>query len=120
MIETVWRLLNKIAQLFRRDKSVISRHFKNILESKDLVRNSVVAKNPTTADDGKTYEVEYFNLDAIISVGFRVNSRYQISPSCFQVRYFNDHFSNILSIKVIEEIERLFPVSLVQLLHQNT
>jgi death-on-curing family protein len=54
---------------------VISRHLKNIFTTKELVRNSVVAKNATTAADGKTYEVEYFNLDAIISVGYRVNSK---------------------------------------------
>lgn len=73
--ETVWLSLNQIASLFGRDKSVISRHLKNIFESKELNRISVVAKNATTANDGKTYEVDYFNLDAIISVGYRVNSK---------------------------------------------
>ncbi len=73
--ETVWLSLNQISRLFGRDKSVVSRHFKNIFDSKELKRNSVVAKNATTAADGKTYEVEYFNLDAIISVGYRVNSK---------------------------------------------
>jgi len=72
--ETVWLSLNQIAGLFGRDKSVISKHLKNIFESEELVKNSVVAKNATTAADGKTYEVEYYNLDAIISVGYRVNS----------------------------------------------
>ena len=46
----------------------------NIFNSRELIRDSVVAKNATTATDGKTYQVEYFNLDAIISVGYRVNS----------------------------------------------
>ena len=73
--ETVWLSLNQIAALFGRDKSVISRHLKNIFESEELNRISVVAKNATTANDGKTYEVDYFNLDAIISVGYRVNSK---------------------------------------------
>ena len=73
--ETVWLSLNQIAALFGRDKSLISKHLKNIFESKELDKNSVVAKNATTASDGKTYEVEYFNLDAILSVGYRVNSK---------------------------------------------
>lgn len=73
--ETVWLSLNQIAVLFGRDKSNVSRHFGNIFRSKELVRSSVVAKNATTGADGKTYQVEYFNLDAIIAVGYRVNSK---------------------------------------------
>jgi prophage maintenance system killer protein len=73
--ETVWLTLNQISVLFKRDKSVISRHLKNIFVSEELNRVSVVAKNATTATDGKKYEIEYFNLDAIISVGYRVNSK---------------------------------------------
>jgi prophage maintenance system killer protein len=72
--ETLWLNLNQIAELFGRDKSVISRHFRNIFNTKELERDSVVAFFATTAADGKTYDVEYFNLDAIISVGYRVNS----------------------------------------------
>ena len=72
--ETFWLSLNQIATLFERDKSVISRHLSNIFKEEELDRNSVVAKNATTASDGKSYQVEYFNLDAIISVGYRVNS----------------------------------------------
>ncbi|MGN6801221.1 MAG: RhuM family protein [Ginsengibacter sp.] len=73
--ETVWLSLNQISELFNRDKSVISRHLKKIFETKELNRKAVVAKNATTASDGKKYEVEYFNLDAILSVGYRVNSK---------------------------------------------
>lgn len=73
--ETAWLSLNQISNLFDRDKSVISRHLKNIFATKELDRNSVVTKNATTAADGKTYLIEYFNLDAIISVGYRVNSK---------------------------------------------
>ena len=72
--ETVWLSLNQLSEVFGRDKSVISRHLKNIFNNKELDQNSVVAKIATTAADGKTYQVEYFNLDAIISVGYRVNS----------------------------------------------
>lgn len=72
--ETVWLSLNQLADLFGRDKSVISRHLRNVFKEGELVRTEVVAKNATTASDGKIYQVEYFNLDAIISVGYRVNS----------------------------------------------
>ena len=71
--ETVWLSLDQMAKLFDRDKSVISRHIKNALEEE--LDNSVVAKFATTARDRKTYQVDYYNLDAIISVGYRVKSR---------------------------------------------
>lgn len=73
--ETVWLSLNQLSELFERDKSVISRHLNNIFKSKELDKNSVVANYATTASDGKTYQVDYYNLDAIISVGYRVNSK---------------------------------------------
>ena len=73
--ETVWLTLNQMAELFDRDKSVISRHLGNVFQTDELAREAVVAKNATTASDGKTYQVDYYNLDAIISVGYRVNSK---------------------------------------------
>ena len=73
--DTMWLSLSQIAELFSRDKSVISRHLKNIFDDEELLKNSVVAFFATTATDGKTYNVEHFNLDAIISVGYRVNSK---------------------------------------------
>jgi hypothetical protein len=72
--DSLWMSLNQLAALFDRNKSVISRHLHNIFKSGELQRDAVVAKKATTAADGKTYQVEYFNLDAIISVGYRVNS----------------------------------------------
>jgi hypothetical protein len=63
-----------LAELFQRDKSVISRHIKNLFDEEELVRGSVVANFATTAADGKRYQVNYFNLDVIISVGYRVKS----------------------------------------------
>ena len=71
--ETVWLSLDQMAKLFDRDKSVISRHIKNALEEE--LDNSVVAKFATTAKDGKTYQVDYYSLDVIISVGYRVKSK---------------------------------------------
>ena len=73
--ETIWLSLDQMATLFSRDKSTISRHIKNIFEEGELYRNSVVANFATTATDGKNYQVEYYNLDVIISVGYRVKSQ---------------------------------------------
>jgi hypothetical protein len=72
--ETVWLSLNQLADLFQRDKSVISRHIRNVFEDGELSRTGVVAEFATTASDGKTYQVEFYNLDVIISVGYRVKS----------------------------------------------
>ena len=72
--ETVWLTLDQLSSLFQRDKSTISRHIKNVFNEGELERDSVVAKIATTAADGKTYQVDYYNLDVIISVGYRVKS----------------------------------------------
>ena len=72
--ETVWLNLDQMAELFQRNKSTISRHVKSVFESGELSRDSVVAFSATTAADGKSYKVAYYNLDMIISVGYRVNS----------------------------------------------
>ncbi|MBD5403906.1 MAG: virulence RhuM family protein [Treponema sp.] len=72
--ETVWLTLDQMSTLFDRDKSTVSRHIKNVFEEGELDRNAVVANFATTASDGKTYQVAYYNLDVIISVGYRVKS----------------------------------------------
>ena len=120
--ETIWATLDQIAEVFERDKSVISRHLKNIFQDNELSEASVVAKNATTAADGKVCQVEYYNLDAIISVGYRVNSKtatkfrqwatktlrqhitkgYTINPKAVKKHY--DEFQ-----KAIEHIENLLP-----------
>jgi len=73
--ETVWLSLDQMTVLFDRDKSVISRHIHNVFQEKELDKNSVVAKSATTAADGKIYQVVYYNLDLIISIGYRVKSQ---------------------------------------------
>lgn len=76
--ETVWLSLNQIAQLLDRDKSVISRHLRNIYKEGELIMEATVAKNATVQiESGRkvTREIEYYNLDAILSVGYRVNSK---------------------------------------------
>ena len=72
--ETAWLSLDQMAELFERDKSTISRHIKNVFGEGELERDSVVANFATTAADDKTYKVDYYNLDVIISVGYRVKS----------------------------------------------
>lgn len=89
--ETVWLSLDQIAKLLGRDKSVISRHLRNVFTSKELERKSVVARNATTAADGKTYQVDYFNLDAILSVGYRVNSKRGTQFRIWATRTLKDH-----------------------------
>ena len=73
--ETIWLTQQKIADLFGVDRSVITQHLKNIFESNELDKNSVSAKIAHTASDGKTYTTQFYNLDTIISVGYRVNSQ---------------------------------------------
>ncbi len=76
--ETMWATLDQIALVFGRDKSVISRHLTNIYKEKELERGATVAKNATVQIEGNRSVkriIEYFNLDAIISVGYRVNSK---------------------------------------------
>jgi hypothetical protein len=72
--ETIWLSQQKIADLFDIERSVVTKHLKNIFETKELDQNSVCAKIAHTAADGKTYNTQFYNLDAIISVGYRVNS----------------------------------------------
>ena len=72
--ETAWLSLNELAELFQRDKSVISKHLKNIFEEGELSADSVVANFATTAADGKIYQVTFYNLEMIIAVGYRVKS----------------------------------------------
>lgn len=72
--DTVWLSIDQMAQLFGRDKSVIGKHVRAIFKEGELQKNSVWAKFAYTASDGKTYQVDYYNLDVIISVGYRVKS----------------------------------------------
>lgn len=76
--ESVWLNINQIALLFDRDKSVISRHLSNIYKEGELDRDSTVAKNARVQTEGErevSREIEFYNLDAILSIGYRVNSK---------------------------------------------
>jgi len=89
--ETAWLSLDQMTGLFDRDKSVISRHIGNVFKEGELDRSSVVAKNATTAADGKTYQVDYFNLDVIISVGYRVKSKRGVQFRQWATGVLKDH-----------------------------
>ena len=73
--ETVWLSQAQMSELFDRERSVISKHINNVFKEGELVRDSVCAKFAHTAEDGKTYQVQSFNLDVVISVGYRVKSQ---------------------------------------------
>ncbi|MDX4057057.1 virulence protein RhuM/Fic/DOC family protein [Aliarcobacter skirrowii] len=96
--DTLWLSQKQLEVLFDRDKSVISRHIKNIFKEEELDKNSVVAKNATTATDGKIYQVEYYNLDMIISLGYRVNSKIATSFRVWATKILKDYIINGYSI----------------------
>ncbi len=89
--DTIWGSLSQIADLFGRDKSVVSRHIKNIFNSGELSKSSVVVKIATTAHDGKTYQVDYYNLDAIMSIGYRLGSNQATKFRVWAIKTLKQH-----------------------------
>lgn len=92
--DTVWLSLNEMAELFARDKSVVSRHLDNIFKSRELLRSATVAKAATVRREGDrdvVRNVEYFNLDAILSVGYRVNSKQGTQFRIWATQTLRDH-----------------------------
>ena len=89
--ESVWLTLDQMAALFERDKSTISRHIKNVFSEGELERNSVVANFATPAADGKDYQVDYYNLDVIISVGYRVKSQRGVQFRQWATKRLNEY-----------------------------
>ena len=89
--ESVWLTLEQMSTLFERNKSTISRHIKNIFDEGELERNSVVANFATTASDGKEYQVDYYNLDVIISVGYRVKSQRGVQFRQWATKRLNEY-----------------------------
>lgn len=73
--DTVWATQAQIADVFQAERSVVTKHIRNVLKDKELDASSVCAKFAHTADDGKVYQVQFYNLDVILSVGYRINSR---------------------------------------------
>ncbi|WOD42289.1 virulence protein RhuM/Fic/DOC family protein [Hwangdonia lutea] len=89
--ETFWASEQDISKLFKRDRTVIGRHIKNIFSENELIKNSVCAKFAHTAEDGKTYQVTYYNLDVIISVGYRVKSKIATEFRIWANKIIKDH-----------------------------
>jgi len=100
--ETIWASLQQIADLFGVDKSGASRHIRNIFASGELQQNAVVAKIATTATDGKTYQVDYYNLDLILSVGYRVNSKHATQFRQWATTILRDHITKGYTINKSE------------------
>jgi len=99
--ETVWLNLNQISDLFSRDKSVISRHLRNIYKEKELEKSSTVAKNTTVQIEGNRKikrEIDFYNLDAIISIGYRVNSKQGTQFRIWATNRLKEHLINGFTI----------------------
>ena len=89
--ESVWLSQEQMARLFERERSVITKHLRNIFRDEELVEESVCAKFAQTAGDGKTYQTRFFNLDAILSVGYRVNSKRGVQFRQWASRILKDY-----------------------------
>ncbi|NCU28273.1 MAG: death-on-curing protein [Candidatus Moranbacteria bacterium] len=123
--ETIWANLNEIALLFGRDKSVISRHIKDIFKQGELTENATVAKNATVQNEGGrkiTRTIEYYNLDVILSVGYRVNSKTATQFRQWATKTLREHITKGFTInrkqiaknydsfmKAVPRIEKLLP-----------
>ena len=88
--ETVWLTQAQIAELFGTGRQAITKHLKNIFNSNELEENSVCSILELTAADGKTYKTKIYNLDAILSVGYRVNSKNATSFRCWAYKILKE------------------------------
>jgi prophage maintenance system killer protein len=96
--ETVWLSQAQVGQLFDKNKRTISEHIRNLFKEGELIENAVVRKFRTTAADGKSYQVEYYNLDVIISVGYRVKSQRGTQFRIWATQVLKDHILKGYSI----------------------
>ena len=123
--QNIWATLDQIATVFGRDKSVVSRHLSNIYKENELTRASTVAKNATVQTEGKrtiVRDIEYYNLDAIISVGYRVNSKVATEFRKWATKTLREHITKGYTInrkqiaknydafmKVVADVQALLP-----------
>lgn len=91
--ETVWATQAQIAEVFQTERSVITKHIKNILKDKELDVNAVCAKFAHTANDGKTYKVQFYNLDIILAIGYRTNSKKAIEFRQWATKTLRTHIT---------------------------
>ena len=92
--ETVWLNRVQLAELFGRDIKTIGKHISNVFKEKELEKIAVVANFATTASDGKTYNVEYYNLDVIISIGYRVKSQKGVAFRQWATKVLKNYITN--------------------------
>jgi hypothetical protein len=108
--ETIWATQAQVAELFEIERSVVTKHIKNIFKDNELDQSSVCANFAHTASDGKTYNVQYYNLDIILSVGYRTNSQKAIQFRQWATKILKDHVTKGFTInkKVIQKNHKEF------------
>ncbi len=122
--ETIWATQAQIADVFDIERSVITKHIRNILKDKELRADSVCAKFAHTAKDGKSYEVQFYNLDIILAIGYRANSAKAIQFRQWVTKILRDHITKGYTInrnqiknhyseftKAVENIKTLLSVT---------
>ena len=89
--DMLWASQNQIADIFETERSVITKHIRNILKDKELNKDSVCAKLAHTAEDGKTYSVQFYSLDVILAVGYRTNSKKAMAFRQWATKTLKEH-----------------------------
>jgi prophage maintenance system killer protein len=121
--ETLWLTQAQVAELFGAERSVITKHIRNILTSKELDDKSVCAKFAHTAEDGKQYQVKYYNLDLIIAVGYRTNSRQATLFRIWATKVLREHILKgyTLNRRLLEKQQNRFEElkTAIALLHRT-
>ncbi len=120
--ETIWATQAQIAKVFDVERSVITKHIRNILKDKELNANSVCAKIAHTASDGKSYQVQAYNLDIILAVGYRANSKRAIEFRQWATKTLRGYIIDGYAInrnriaknyevflKAVEDVKKLLP-----------
>ena len=96
--ETIWASQQQIAGIFNVERSVVTKHIKNIFKNRELNEKSVCAKFAHTAADGKIYEVQFYNLDVVLSVGYRANSKRAIEFRKWATEILRKHITKGTSV----------------------
>ena len=106
--ESLWLTQNQVSLLFDTERSVVTKHLKNIFNSGELDKDSVCAFFAHTAEDGKTYKTQYYNLDAILSVGYRVNSGRGTQFRIWATQVLRDHVLKgyTVNLRRLEELKQ--------------
>src|SRR5690554_97099 len=123
--ETVWLAQDQLCELFGRERSVITKHINNVFKEGELERDSVCAKFARTAEDGKTYQIQHYNLDVIISVGYRVKSQQGVKFRQWATRTLKQHLiegytlTNVGCKNVVSSSSKRLPCFLVHWLTNN-